>query len=113
MAGDVERNWKDVHFGPLSVESQEGQLIFEVQVYLGGLDPGAVRVELYADALPYGEPVRQAMDRGRQLAGAANAYAYSASVPASRDAKDFTPRVVAYHPDASVPLEADEILWQR
>jgi glycogen phosphorylase len=34
-------------------------------------------------------------------------------VPASRPATDYTPRLVPYHPDARVPLEANEILWQR
>jgi starch phosphorylase len=48
---DVARGWKDVHFGEVRVKSESGQLIFEVQVYLGGLDPGAIRVELYADGV--------------------------------------------------------------
>src|SRR5450755_3384172 len=32
---DLAQGWKDVHFGPLRVESQEGMLIFEVHVYVG------------------------------------------------------------------------------
>ena len=110
---DLARGWKDVHFGPLRVESRDGQLTFEVQVYLGGLDPGAVRVELYADPKNEGEAFRQPMERGQQLAGSANGYVYSTRTPATRDPNDFTPRVVPYHAEASVPLEAGEILWQR
>jgi len=34
-------------------------------------------------------------------------------VPTSRPATDYTVRVVPYHPDAIVPLEAAQILWQR
>ena len=60
-----------------------------------------------------GEPVRQAMARGRKLDGSGNDYEYAASVPASRSAGDYTPRLVPHHPDAAVPLEATEILWQR
>ncbi len=52
---DLARGWKDVRFGPLKVGSMDGQLIFEAQVYLGSLDPGAVRVELYADPVSGGE----------------------------------------------------------
>jgi len=102
----LARAWKDVHFGALQVKSEGGQLIFEAQVYLGGIDPGAVRVELYADSVNGGQAFRQVMQRG---AGDL----YSARVPAGRSADDFTVRVAPYHPDAGVPLEAREILWQR
>jgi len=110
---NLARGWKDVHFGSLQVGSVDGHLIFEVQVYLGAIDPGAVRVELYSDPVQGGEPFRQTMDRGQQLTGSVNGYLYSTRVPATRNAGDFTPRVVGYHPDAVVPLEAGEILWQR
>ena len=39
----------------------------------------AVRVELYADGINGEGPVRQEMKRVRQLAGAVNGYAYSAT----------------------------------
>jgi starch phosphorylase len=42
-----------------------------------------------------------------------NGFQYTASVEGGRAAADFTPRVIPYHPNASVPLEADQILWQR
>jgi hypothetical protein len=38
---------------------------------------------------------------------------HCASVPATRPAKDFTPRIVPFHRDAFVPLEAPDILWRR
>ena len=60
--------------------------MFEVQVYLDDLDPNAVRVELYADGINGGAPVRQEMKRVRQLAGASGGYVYSAAVPAARPA---------------------------
>ena len=53
----------------MKVATDGGKHVFEVQVYLGGLDPNAVRVELYADGVNGGEPVRQEMMRGRQLGG--------------------------------------------
>jgi starch phosphorylase len=109
----LARGWKAVHFGPVEVKSEGGQLIFEAQLYLGELDPGSVRVELYADAVSEGQPFRQAMDRGEQLTGSANGYLYSTRTPDSRNANDFTVRVAPYHADALVPLEAGEILWQR
>jgi starch phosphorylase len=111
--GDLARGWKDVHFGPMEMKSEGSQLIFEAQVYLGGLEPGAIRVELYADPVSDGQPFRQTMDRGQQLTGSVNGYLYSTRTPALRNVNDFTVRVVPYHAEASVPLEAGEILWQK
>jgi len=57
-----------------------GKHVFEVQVYLSGLDPNSARVELYADAVNSGEPVRQEMKRVRQLLDK-NGTIYSVQVP--------------------------------
>ena len=45
----------------MKIESNGKQHVFEVQVYLNDLDPKAVRVELYADGVNGGGPVRQEM----------------------------------------------------
>ena len=52
-------------FGEVKVETRGEQHVFEVQVYLNDLDPKAVRVELYADGVNGGAPVRQEMKRIR------------------------------------------------
>jgi starch phosphorylase len=49
----------------------------------------------------------------RKPDGPGHAYEYAATVPASRPAADYTARLVPRHPEAIVPLEAPEILWQR
>jgi glycogen phosphorylase len=104
-------NWSGASFGSFHVESDQGGLRFECSVNLGGLDPEGVHVELFANAAP-GEdtPVRIVMERGAALAGNVQ---YSASIHTQRPASDFTARLVPYHPNASVPLEADHILWQK
>lgn len=109
----VDEHWARLRFGSLEVASEGGQHIFNVQVFLDELDPEAVRVELYADAMEGIRPVVVQMNRGEPLVGASNAYRYTASVPASHPASDFTPRIVPYHPLASVPLECSRILWYR
>jgi starch phosphorylase len=108
----LDHNWSNLHFGEVRVASDEGKHVFEVQVYLSGLDPNTVRVELYADGVDGGEPLRQEMMRGRQLVGA-NGYVYTAEVPAARPATDYTARVIPHRSGAVVPLEASRILWQR
>jgi starch phosphorylase len=109
----LERRWAGLRFGEVRIETAGGKHVFEVQVFLDEIDPEAVRLELYADADGEGTPVRQEMTRGRQLVGSVNGYVYSASVPATRSATDYTPRVVPHFPGVAVPLEAGQILWQK
>jgi len=105
-------HWSRLRFGDVSIETTGDHHCFDIQIHLNEMDPGAIQVELYADADSDSEPIRQVMVRSESLVGQ-NVWRYSASVPATRPAKDFTPRIVPYHPDAFVPLEAPEILWQR
>ncbi|HWB98648.1 MAG TPA: alpha-glucan family phosphorylase [Bryobacteraceae bacterium] len=109
----IASEWDRIRFGGLRVETEGSEHHFEVQVYLDGLDPDAVRVELYAEPQSDGEPAVIAMNRNEALAGAQGGFLYSSRVPSSRPAADYTPRIVPYHPKAFVPLEASQILWQR
>jgi len=110
---EIARRWKDIRFGELKVDTQDGEMLFEVEVYLGGLDPDAVRVELYADApIGGGAPFRQEMSRTEPCTTGCVAYVYSTRAPATRPASDFTPRIIPYHP-AALPVEVDRMLWQK
>jgi starch phosphorylase len=109
----VAQRWAGLHFGEVTIESTAQDHTFEVQVFLDELGPDAVRLELYADGTHGNPAVRQEMTQVRQLVGAVNGYVYSASVPATHPASEYTPRMVPYFPQASVPLEANQILWQR
>jgi len=110
---DVARHWSEAHFGAVRAATREGRHHISVEVYIGHLDPDAVRVELYAEPTDSGEPERHVMARGRELDGPGHGYEYGVSVPAVRPTGDYTPRLVPSHPAAVVPLEAHEILWQR
>jgi len=102
----LARGWHNVYFGAIKVDSTHGSMRIEVPVHLSGLDPRSVQVELYAEG-----PVRKTMDRGAQTPD--NAFLYTATVEANRPVSDFTVRLIPYHPNASVPLEASEITWQK
>jgi starch phosphorylase len=110
---NLEQKWTAIRFGERKVETNEQQHIFEVEVYLNDIDPNAVRVELYADGINGGSPVRQEMKRGRQLVGEVKGYIYSVTVSATRPATDYTARVIPNYDGVAVPLEAAQILWQR
>ncbi len=110
----LTNHWRQVRFGEFTMQESSVGNLFRVEVFLGGLEPAAIRVELYAEPLPGDAgPVRVTMDRGEMLAGPGVGYQYHAAVSAGRPAKDFTPRVIPYHVEASVPLEANFILWRE
>ncbi|HWW79474.1 MAG TPA: alpha-glucan family phosphorylase [Steroidobacteraceae bacterium] len=107
---EIEEKGASVRFGEIKVSTAGGQHSFEAQVYLNGLAPEAVRVELFASGEP---PLRQEMRPLQQLVGTGHAWAYGAQVSASRPARDYTARVVPSHVGVAVPLEAPYILWQH
>ncbi len=109
----VEQRWSALRFDSLKVEADGTHQAFEVRLSLHDLDPDAVCVELYANALNGDRPVRQAMTRVGRLDGASGAWAYRARIPATRPAADYTVRVVPHHDGVAVPLEATRVLWQR
>jgi starch phosphorylase len=109
----LELKWANLRFGEVKGETSGEHHVFAVQVYLNGLDPNTVRVELYADGLNGVDPALQEMTRGEKLIGAENGFVYTARVSAARPATDYTLRVIPYHPGVVIPLEATQILWQR
>ena len=109
----VERDWHAIHFGQIEVSEADGRCAVSVPVYLGALDPSDVAVELYADSVGSEPPARLAMTRVGELPGAVNGAVYRVEVAGARAATDYTPRVIASHPEASVPIEAWSIVWHR
>ena len=109
----LEQKWGALRFGQLKAQTQGGQHLFEVQVYLHDLDPKSVQTELYADGVNGGSPERQEMKNLRPLAGVSGGYVYSAAVSAARPVGDYTARVIPRCDGVAIPLEAAQILWQR
>jgi starch phosphorylase len=111
---DLTSHWRSLRFGELRAAGSEGERhIFEVEVYLGGLSPDAVRIELYADPLSDEPPFRLEMTRNGPIAGQVGGYAYHANVSEERPASHYTARIIPYHPAAHLPLENAGILWFR
>jgi starch phosphorylase len=109
----LEQKWATLHFGAVKVETRDGKHIIEVQVGLHGLDPKAVRVELYGDAIKGSPPVRQEMTCLHPLSDESGGYVYSATVPAARPPAEYTARVIPHCDGVAIPLEDARILWQR
>ena len=109
----VDRKWGSLRFGGRHVETTADHHVFEVEIFLNDLGKNAVRVELYADGINGGDPVRQEMKWARLLPGVPDGCVYHATVPAARPAGDYTPRVIPHCDGVAVPLEDARILWQR
>ena len=109
----LEEQWTALHFEAVKAETCGGQHVFEVQVFLGDLDPSAVRLELFANGLGDGAPARQEMKRSSRRTAVTGGYVYRASVSADRAPADYTARLIPRRDNAAIPLEDARILWQR
>jgi len=110
----LRQGWRGIRFGDLHVTRIDSSWHFEAQVYFGDCEPDDVRVELYAD--PVNEcdrPTRIVMRRQEAIPGAVKGYLFLADCPSTCPAHRFTPRIVPFHPEASVPLEESLILWKQ
>nr|WP_324258986.1 alpha-glucan family phosphorylase [Cellvibrio fontiphilus] len=119
----MAQHWHEIHLGKLvigesagadndeGIGEQANQLLAEAQVYLGGIAPGQVMIEVIADPVG-GQPAASVqMVLAYPLSGSTNAYHYQAKLPAHRPASDWSLRARAYHPKAQLPAENPLILW--
>ncbi len=107
----LAQHWDHLRFGELRVSEEADSWNFGVPVYLDELPSEFIAVELFAMP-PDGTPAEcHAMQRGDPLTGAVNSYTFSASIPKTLPAGDYTPRIVPAFDGAMVPSEARHILW--
>jgi len=109
----LDRKWGSLRFGELRVETHADHHVFEIETFLNDFDPYDVRVELYADGINGGDPIRQEMKCAGPLPDASRRCIYHATVPTTRPAGDYTTRVIPQRSGVAVPLECQRILWQR
>jgi glycogen phosphorylase len=110
----LDAHWAELAFVDCAVESSDSpgagsegaQHHFTVSVSAGRVPATAFRVEIYADP---GETHVLERDGGDSR----GVFAYKASIPATRPAGDYTPRLVPWHPGVRIPLECGHILWYR
>ena len=109
----LEKQWNSFRFGEVKVKTSDGQHVFEIQVFLGDLDPQLVRVELYAGGVKDGVSVRQEMKLSPKQSRVSGSHGYSTSVSADRPPQDYTARLVPHFDGVAIPLEDARVLWQR
>jgi len=99
----IERNWPKLQFGKLKAIEKT----FEVELFLGDLDPSEIKVELFANGDP---PFHQEMQIIRRVG---NNCVYGTAISSNQPTPFFTPRATPFHQGVSVPLEMTQILWQK
>ena len=110
---DIDRHWSTVHFVGIRTNTHDGQHFFQADVAPGLLTPDHFRVGLYADSAHEKRAPFQVMNASGPCADTPGTFTYSAQVSATRHVSDYTARIVPYHRNAFVPLEAGQIVWQR
>lgn len=107
----LARHWHEIHLGKLVINDSADIWLAEVQVYLGGVAPDTVAIEIIADpdAGHAAECIR--LELAYPLAAPANAYHFQGAVPPHRPASDWSLRAIARHPDAQIPAENPLIGW--
>ena len=110
---EIAENWSELHFGKIDANRAGDSWAFEVWVGLGKMNPEMIRVELYADPIEGDLPTKVVMSKKGSACGAEDESLYECKAPGDRPSGDYTPRIVPYHPEASVPLEEAHILWHH
>jgi len=105
--------WPGLRFGPMRGDTQGGRHRFEVELFLNGLDPSLLRVELFSNSLENELPQREEMTGGLPLSGTSGSQDYRIDICSPRQREDYSVRVVARDGQLMVPLEDASILWQR
>jgi starch phosphorylase len=108
----IANQWSTLHLTNVTSVTKDGQHRFRITVSPGGLQPDQFCVELYAG------PTEESGAKPEILAACtfstepSGTIVYSLCCSAERPAADYTARLVPSHIGASVPLEAEQILWQ-
>ena len=103
----LEENWGKLGFGEIKIETNNNQHRFEIQVFLNDLDRQSIKVELYSAAMT------KEMDYVGQIPNAQNGHIYRLEVSTEHPASDFTARIIPDYPGVAIPLESNQIFWQR
>lgn len=106
----IENRWEQTRIGESIVENVEEGYDFKVPVWLNGIQPERVFVELYAEGHnDFAEMIIMETD-GLQHQGA---HWFHAIVSTKRKASDYTARIRPRYQGVSTPLEDNRIKWQR
>tara|TARA_R110002049_G_scaffold218843_1_gene390471 strand:+ start:4660 stop:7200 length:2541 start_codon:yes stop_codon:yes gene_type:complete len=108
---DLKNKWDAMQFGKVEIESERQKHHFKVVIWLKGINPKHIQVELFAEGIndEASERIKMTFDR----LGEDGAHNFYAQVNTSRPSDHYTVRIVPSYEGVSVPLEENLILWQH
>ncbi len=109
----LAQKWAAFRLSAVRAETHGDQCVITVEVFLPGVNPDAVRVELYANGANGDGAVRQEMTRLHPLADNPGGWLCRATVSSKRPPADYTARIIPRGEGFAVPLEDAHILWQK
>lgn len=110
---NLRRNWHQLHIGQTEAVRVGDLWHVSVPVHLGEVEPGSVRVEIYADPHETGPAVAEHLTAAEAIPGSSNGFIYAGQVSADRPIAHYCARIIAWHPHAILPMELPLIHWQR
>ena len=109
----LARGLEAIHFGAVTVETKGHEHSIAAEVFLGGVSPESVRVELYADGDQGGSALEKEMTGTQRREIGVGNYDYRTTISSARPATDFTARITANRNRLAQPSETEWVLWQR
>ena len=120
FAAKIKRFWSDVKVLSWEAELQEGGPHYRMtsRVQLGELCPCEVTVEAYADdngsgAVRVPLVVQGASPDNSSADDGPKRYVFRGEIPGHRPVWHYTVRIYPHHPEVRVPLELQEIFWEK
>jgi starch phosphorylase len=109
---DLHNKWPQMRFGETLVEKVADGYQFTIRIALNHISPNDISVELFAEGTNGGAPEIIDMRLDTVTEGLAE-HSYHVKFKTTREANDYTARIIPRHEAISVPLENNLILWQR
>ena len=109
----LQTHWAGIHFGNMEYKQQDGQCDYKVPLFLNGINPENVTVQLYAESQSGGKPEVHTMTKANQIDRPGKGYFYTLRLPVRRNITDYTPRVVPILDGVTMSNETNQILWKE
>lgn len=108
----LRNSWDEIKFGMIDIEEIANGYHFSAKIFFNGIEPGKIKVQLFANGLNDGLPEKITMQTDMSIDNA-GFHQYVCDVITSRSSSDYTVRVIPSETDIAVPLENNLICWQR
>lgn len=111
VRNDLSNKWDNIKFGKVRSESKGITHQIKVPVWLNGISPEQIKVELFAEGI--NDEVSERIKMTFDWLGEDGAHNFYAQLNTSRPSDHYTVRIVTCNEGVSVPLEDNLILWQH